>query len=218
MRPIHAIMLAGILIILLSLPIVFIARARVMKSDAMRIHIIQDMDNQLYYEAQQGNLAFADDRSMRQPVAGTVARGMLHDDSHLVTGKVGGEFVNKFPFEITEADIKRGQERYQIYCAPCHGLTGDGAGMISQRAEQLAEGTWTPPLSYHEETVLKRPAGHLYNTIANGIRNMAPYGDQISIQDRWRIVAYIRALQRSQRATLNDVPTEQREALQTELQ
>lgn len=90
--------------------------------------------------------------------------------------------------------------------------------MISQRAEQLAEGTWTPPLSYHEETVLKRPAGHLYNTIANGIRNMAPYGDQISIQDRWRIVAYIRALQRSQRATLNDVPTEQREALQTELQ
>lgn len=218
MKPLQATLLIGILLLVVSMPYVFIARARVMKADSMRIHLIQDMDNQIKYKAQQVNSAFADGRAMRLPVAGTVAQGMLNEDTHLNQGKVNGEFTNEFPIKVTEAIIKRGQERFAIFCAPCHGLTGDGTGMVTQRAEQLQEGTWTLPLSFHSETVLKRPVGHIFNTITNGIRNMPAYGDQINVDDRWAIIAYLRALQRSQMASMDDVPTEKQEALKQELQ
>lgn len=218
MKVINIILLLGIIGMITALPLVFMSRARVMTSENTRIHLIQDMDNQIKFQAQQGNPVFADKRSMRQPVAGTVAQGFDHADTHLYEGRIDDDYARTFPMEVTEGLIKRGQQRYQIFCAPCHGLTGVGDGMVSQRADQLQEGTWVLPLSYHDDTVLRRPVGHIFNTITNGIRNMAAYGDQIPVEDRWAIVAYVRALQRSHRATIEDVPAEKRDALLAEIQ
>lgn len=217
MKALHVSLLIGIVLLLAALPVTFIARARVMKKETTRLHLIQDMDNQIKFKAQQANLSFADGRAMRQPVTGTVARGMLNEDTHLNYGKINGEYAKTFPMEVTEAVILRGQNRFAIYCTPCHGLNGTGNGMVTQRAEQLQEGTWTPPLSYHVDTVLRRQVGHIFNTITNGIRNMPAYGDQIPVKDRWAIVSYIRTLQRSHRASIEDVPADKREALQAEL-
>ncbi len=122
-------------------------------------------------------------------------------------------FTDEFPVPVTEALLARGQERYDIFCATCHGLAGAGDGMIHRRAEQLAQGTWTPPTDLATETVVGRPHGHIYNSIANGIRNMPAYGHQITVEDRWAIVAYVRALQRARNATLDDVPEENRRTL-----
>jgi mono/diheme cytochrome c family protein len=109
--------------------------------------------------------------------------------------------------------LLRGQERFNIYCSPCHGLTGAGDGLVSRRADALQEGTWVPPLTFHGDQVRGRPVGHLFNTITHGIRNMPAYGAQIPAEDRWAIVAYVRALQRSQNATVADVPPDLRAGL-----
>lgn len=93
-----------------------------------------------------------------------------------------------------------------MFCAPCHGLSGYGNGPVAIRAEELEQGTWTPPASFHTELVRERPAGHIFNTISNGIRNMPAYGPQIPVEDRWAIVAYVRALQRSRDAKISDLP------------
>jgi mono/diheme cytochrome c family protein len=114
---------------------------------------------------------------------------------------------------VTSELMRRGRERYDVFCSPCHGLAGYGDGPVSKRAESLQEGTWTPPASFHTDLVRGRPAGHLYNSIANGIRNMPAYGAQIPVDDRWAIVAYIRALQRSQYSNVEDVPAELRASL-----
>jgi mono/diheme cytochrome c family protein len=215
MKALNIILLLGIIIMIAAMPFVFMGRARIMTSGNPRIHLIQDMDNQIKFKTQKVNPVFADKRAMRQPVAGTVAQGFEHADPHYYEGRVDGDYARSFPgnVDVTESLIKRGQQRYEIFCAPCHGVTGVGNGMVSQRAEQLQEGTWVPPLSYHDDTVLRRPVGHIFNTITNGIRNMPAYGDQISEQDRWAIVAYVRTLQRSHRATIDDVPAEKRDAL-----
>ncbi|RJP21909.1 MAG: cytochrome c [Candidatus Omnitrophota bacterium] len=199
--------------LLALLPLLFIARARVVRSDRTRIHLIQDMDNQPKFKAQSSNPLFADRRAMRPRVLGTVAREQLNEDTRLYLGMSNGEFVPTNPLPITEALLKRGQERYDIFCAACHGLAGYGDGMVAIRADELQEGTWTPPTSYHNDLMREREDGHLFNTITNGIRNMAAYGPQIPAQDRWAIVAYIRALQRSQNAKLEDVPEELRASL-----
>jgi mono/diheme cytochrome c family protein len=102
--------------------------------------------------------------------------------------------------------LERGRQRYDVFCSPCHGLAGFGDGMVARRADELQEGTWTPPTSFHSDLIRQRPDGHLYNTITNGIRNMPGYGSQIPVEDRWAVVAYVRALQRSQNATVDDVP------------
>ena len=109
--------------------------------------------------------------------------------------------------------LQRGHERYDVYCSPCHGLAGFGDGMVAKRADELQEGTWTPPASFHTALVRERSVGQLFNTISNGVRNMPAYGPQIPIQDRWAIVAYVRALQRSQNATVDDVPPDIRAQL-----
>lgn len=204
-----------VLVVMSFIPLAMIYHARSSRSPAPRTSIIPDMDNQPKYRAQAANPLFTDQRAMRPPVAGTVARGMLAADSHLSLGVVGEEWVTDFPpeLEIDAPFMARGQERYNVFCAPCHGLDGYGNGMISQRAEQLGEGTWIAPLSYHTPTVRERPVGHIYNTITNGIRTMPAYGAQVPIADRWAIVAYVRALQLSQYASLEDVPAEQREVL-----
>jgi mono/diheme cytochrome c family protein len=131
----------------------------------------------------------------------------------MASGKIGEDWVAAVPIEVDREVLQRGRERYDIYCSPCHGLVGSGDGMVAKRADELQEGTWTPPTSFHSELLRGRPDGHLFNTISNGIRNMPAYGSQISVEDRWAIVAYVRALQRSQNATVEDVPPEIRAQL-----
>ena len=204
--------LISIVVILVALswiPIALALRARVVKKTEPRVHIIQDMDNQPKVKAQSRLMLFADRRGMRPPVPGTVARGAVIGDSALMLGKSNDEsWVETSPMQVTLSLLERGRQRYEIYCSPCHGLAGYGDGMVAQRADQLQEGTWTPPTSFHTDLVRERPEGHLFNTISNGIRNMPSYGSQIPVDDRWAIVAYVKALQRSQNATIDDVPAD----------
>ncbi len=189
-------------------PLALIARARSTTSPLPRIQPIRDMAKQPKFKMQSANPLFADGRAMRPAVEGTVARGELHDDAAFWVGRDADGWVTAFPVPVTERLMRRGEERYDIYCAPCHGLAGYGDGPVAKRADALQEGTWTPPSSYHSDLVRGRPVGHIFNTITNGIRNMPAYGPQIAPADRWAIVAYVRALQRSQDARLSDVPPE----------
>jgi mono/diheme cytochrome c family protein len=205
---------AAVLLAALALvPLALIVRARVTTSPLPRIHLIFDMAKQPKGKTQTANHLFADDRAMRPEVPGTVARGELHEDGAYWEGRDARGWVTVFPVPVTEQLMRRGKERYDIYCTPCHGLAGYGDGPVGKRADQLQEGTWTPPSSYHTDLVRSRPVGHLFNTITNGIRNMPSYGSQIPASDRWAIVAYVRALQRSQDAGVNDVPLELRRQL-----
>lgn len=192
------------------LPFALIAKARTENSAKPRVELIQNMDNQPRFKAQQANPMFADGRAMRQPVPGTVARGELTDDDHLHLGVVDGDWATSLPMEITPELMERGQREFNIFCAPCHGQAGYGDGMVARRADQLQQGTWIPPTSLHTATVRDRADGYLYNVIANGVRNMPAYASQVKVEDRWAIVAYIRALQRSQNATPDDVPADRR--------
>lgn len=212
--PPRGLIYAAILLVALSLlPLALVVRARMATSEKPRLHLIFDMDNQVKRKAQAYSPLFEDARAMRPPVEGTVARDELGPGSVMWSGRGGDEeFIDGFPkeIEITEEFVRAGQEGFNIYCAPCHGVSGYGDGMVSKRAEALQEGTWTPPTSLHDQTVRDRPNGHLYNTIKNGIRNMPGYGSQISLEERWAIVAYMRALQRSQGTSLEDVPPAER--------
>jgi mono/diheme cytochrome c family protein len=151
----------------------------------------------------------ADGQSAQQTISGTVALGMLRDDDLLYTGKVDGQLATTFPFTVTRAVLARGQERYNIYCSPCHGLVGDGNGMIVQRG-------FSPPPSFHQQRLRDAPAGHFFDVITNGYGRMYSYADRVEPEDRWAIIAYIRALQLSQNAALADVPPEQRAQLQAQ--
>jgi len=149
---------------------------------------------------------FGDDRSARPLVAGTVARGQLREDTLLYTGKVNGADAVTFPFPIDERVMARGQDRFNIYCSPCHGRTGHSDGMIVRR------GFRRPP-SYHEDRLRSAPAGHFFDVMTNGFGAMPDYAAQVSAPDRWAIVAYVRALQLSEHATLADVPPDRRQEL-----
>lgn len=146
---------------------------------------------------------FSDQRSERPPVEGTVARGQLHEDTYFYTGRNGSGPGNYMPFPVTKEVLERGRERYNIYCAPCHSLVGDGNGFIPSR------GFARKPPSYHIERLQKAPLGYFYDVMTNGFGIMPDYASQVSPQDRWKIVAYIRALQLSQNATRVDVPAGQ---------
>lgn len=152
--------------------------------------------------AQGTSAFFADGRSDRMPVAGTVARGMLREDDHLNLGKTAaGAFAPGFPQGVV-VDFKlleRGQDRYTIYCAPCHGAVGDGNGITKKY------GMGATP-TYHDDRLRKMAEGELYNTITNGKNTMLPYADKLTPADRWAVVAYVRALQRAQGGTIADVP------------
>jgi cytochrome c553 len=149
---------------------------------------------------------FADGRSERQPVPGTVARGHLRLDELMFTGRENGVVVDKFPFPITKADLDRGRERYNVYCTPCHDYTGSGRGMIVQRG-------FPQPPSYHIQRLRDAPAGHFYEVITNGFGAMYSYAARVEPADRWRIAAYIRVLQLSRNAKMDDVPESERQAL-----
>ncbi|NNE09465.1 MAG: cytochrome c [Gemmatimonadetes bacterium] len=206
----------GLIALCLALvPFAVVAKLRATKSSEPRPQIIWDMDQGYAYQSQQPNALFNDGRAMRPAVNGTVARGQLREDDHMYRGKVNGEFATTYPdgIEVNRALLERGKERYEVFCLPCHGYTGAGDGIVSQRADKLQQGTWIPPVSYHSDELRSRSAGHIYNTISNGIRSMPAYGLQVKVEDRWAIVAYIRALQRSQNATIDDVPANLRDKL-----
>lgn len=211
----NRIILTTIILALLAIaPFAFVARARATHSP-WRIHVFRDMDNQPKFQAQQVNPLFVDGREMRMPVENTMAVEEFPDPV-AGTGKMNGQWLTVLPVPVDAALLERGQERFNIYCATCHGLGGYGDGMIAQRAMELMEvetSKWIPPTSYHVDTVLQRPVGHIYNTITNGIRSMPPYRSQINEHDRWAIVAYLRALQRSQSARIEDVPQDMRQTL-----
>ncbi len=146
---------------------------------------------------------FSDQRSERPPVEGTVARGQLREDTYFYTGKIGNNPGNYMPFAVTKEVLDRGRERYNIYCALCHSRVGDGNGFVPSR------GFARKPPSYHIERLQKAPLGYFYDVITNGFGIMSDYASQVSPEDRWKIVAYIRALQLSENATRADVPAGQ---------
>ncbi len=159
----------------------------------------EDMQNQPYYRPLRENDFYADKRSARPMVQGTVARGHLQADTYLYTGKIGSNDGDYMPFPVTDEVMARGQQRFNIYCAPCHSELGDGNGMIVQRG-------FKHPPSYNTDRLRKAPIGYFFNVMTNGYGAMTDYSEQVSPQDRWAIAAYIRALQLSQHATETDVP------------
>ena len=165
-----------------------------------------DMHIQPKYLPDEPTTFFNDGRSERPVVPGTVARGQLRTDELLYTGKENGVVADRFPFAMTRADLERGRERYNIYCTPCHDYTGGGQGMIVQRG-------FPPPPSFHLERLRQAPAGHYFEVITNGFGSMYSYASRVEPEDRWRIAAYIRALQLSQHATMQDVPENERTKL-----
>lgn len=212
----RALVYALVIISVASLvPFGLIARARASTMRKTRIHIIPDMDSQTKYKAQRMLPFFPDGRAMRPQIPGTIAVGQLHADDHLYRGKVNGKWALTFPKQVpaTEKTMKRGQERFGIYCTPCHGQAGNGDGMVAKRATALAQGTWVPPANLNQDYLRTMPVGQIYNTITHGIRNMPAYGPQIPPKDRWAIVMYVRALQRSHKATVKDVPESERGSL-----
>jgi hypothetical protein len=167
----------------------------------------QDMHDQPKYRGLRGSSFFGDHRSARPLVAGTVARGRLNEDELLHTGKVDGQLVDAFPWKLTKEDLLRGKERFGIFCTPCHDSVGNGEGMIVKR------GMKRPP-SYHIQRLREAPAGYFFDVMTNGFGAMYDYSDRISVEDRWRVVGYLRALQLSQNATIEDVPSSERANLE----
>ncbi len=159
------------------------------------------------YKPLESSTFFDDGRSSRPVVPGTVARGQLKTDEAFYTGKLNGVEVDTFPLPITHEVLDRGRERYNIYCAPCHDRLGEGQGMIVQRG-------FPPPPSYHIDRLRQAPVGHFFSVMTNGYGTMYSYASRVSPEDRWAIAAYIRALQLSQQARLEDLTDEDRRQLQ----
>ena len=170
-------------------------------SEKAPVHPNMNMDQQPRMEAQEVNNFFADGRSMRQPVEGTVARGYRKADTEYYEGvDENGEWIEDMPVEMTRAMLYRGKERYEIYCTPCHGITGKGDGIIMQGGYG-----YVPAPTYHQDRLREAPDGEIYSAIFNGVRTMPSYAHQVKVEDRWAIVAYIRALQASQNVTEEEI-------------
>jgi len=167
----------------------------------------QDMHDQPRFKPLAQSDFYGDLRSARPPVEGTVARGQLHDDTYFFTGKLGDNPGDYMPFPVTAELLARGQQRYDIYCAPCHSRVGDGNGVIPSR------GFPRKPPSYHIERLRKAPLGYLFDVITNGFGAMPDYSSQIPPRDRWAIVAYVRSLQVGQHFPVAELNPNQRERL-----
>lgn len=207
---------AFVLGVLGMVPFALIARSREQTSPVTRLAIIQDMGHQPKYRAQAPNPVFADGRAMRLPVDGAIAREDPAGDTRYTRGTDAGKFVKLTPMPATKERLLRGQERFGVYCAPCHGLAGYGDGIVTARSAVLAEqkqAVALVPKSYHSDDLRTKESGSFFNTITHGQNAMPPYAAQVSIEDRWNIVMYIRALQRSQWTRVEDVPPEKREEL-----
>jgi hypothetical protein len=167
----------------------------------------QDMHDQPRYEALEASDFFEDGRASRPLVEGTVAQGQLRLDEHLHRGQINGELADALPVPLTRQLLERGQERFEIYCSPCHDRAGSGRGIVVRRG-------FRRPSSFHIDRLREAPIGYFFDVITNGFGAMMDYAAQVTPSDRWAIAAYIRALQLSQYATLDDVPSEERQRLQ----
>jgi mono/diheme cytochrome c family protein len=166
------------------------------------LEVFPDMDRMPKYKPQAESAFFADGRSDRPIPTGTVARGQANLDSHLSAGRAAsGEFVRGFPVSIPVDNVlmARGKERFDIYCAVCHGQNGDGKGIVAAYG-------WGGAVSFHNDLYRAMPEGELYNTVTNGKNTMMGYGDKLDTRDRWAVVAYLRALQRAHNGKASDVP------------
>jgi mono/diheme cytochrome c family protein len=268
-----AVWLGALLLVLTGLiPLMIVFNIRESYSDKPRFHVFLDMDFQPKKKAQQTTTIFADGRTMRPQVAGTIGRGQLEEqdafylgydpdrlaatprsvatrfvslqDGAKEDGARGGAssdavvpvddgqaaapamaaqqpaaespdkpWITELPIEVTEANMKLGEQKFQIYCATCHGYAGYGDGLVHKRADALGQGTWLPPTSMHVDRVKEQPVGKIFNTISKGQGKMAGYANAITPKERWAIVLYIRALQRSQDAKLDDIPVDKRSSL-----
>jgi len=167
----------------------------------------QDMHNQTKMKPYRQSRFFADGQGSRQPVADTVARGQLRENEVYYTGQTtDGEMVAEIPMPVTAQVLSRGQQRFNIYCAPCHGRLGNGQGMVVRRG-------YKRPVSFHDPRLVASPAGYFYDVMTNGFSVMPSYATQIAPADRWAIVAYLRALQLSQGARLAELPAPDRDAV-----
>lgn len=192
------------------IPLALIYQARQTKSRLPRIHFIHDMDHQARFGPQDPHPWFNDGRAMRLPVEGTIARNRLQHDQHWSLGYFTSDgtrssavthFATELPqqvqCELGEL-VERGENRYTIYCLVCHGPQGGGDGPVNQRAIELKETKWVPATNLMTQMVRDRADGQLFQAITDGVRNMPSYGAQISVRDRWAIVAYLRTLQANQ--------------------
>jgi mono/diheme cytochrome c family protein len=173
------------------------------------LEVFPDMDRQPYYKPQSRSAFFADGRTDRPIPAGVVARGRLRLDSAYYEGReADGQWVRGLPerVAVTHAFMERGRERYDIYCTVCHGALGDGRGIVTQYG-------WGGPVSLHSDVFRDMAEGEIYNTITHGKNTMFGYGDKLEPEDRWAVVAYVRALQRAQRGRVEDVPASNRKDL-----
>jgi mono/diheme cytochrome c family protein len=168
----------------------------------------QDMHDAPRYDPLEASPVLMKGSSAQPLIAGTVPRGFLNADEHLSAGRVNGKTAETFPFPISRADLDRGEQRFNIYCSPCHGKTGEGNGMVVQRGYKQAA-------SYHVDRLRQVPVGYLFDVISNGFGAMPDYRMQIVPEDRWRVVAYIRALQLSHNARTTDVPPGELEKLKS---
>jgi mono/diheme cytochrome c family protein len=166
----------------------------------------QDMHDQPRFESNEASQLFPDGRADRPRVPGTIAREDEIDDDFLISGRIGGELADAFPFPVTAATLERGRSLFDVHCAPCHARDGSGNGLIVQRG-------FPRPPSFHAERLRAAPAGHFFETMTRGVGRMFDVADRVAVRDRWAIAAYLRALQRSQSATLADVPPEERARL-----
>jgi mono/diheme cytochrome c family protein len=185
--------------LVLCVAVVAILGFRGDKSRRPPLEIFPDMTRQQKTRPESASLFFEDRRASREYVAGTVARGSAFQDTPYNTGRIPGttNFVEVMPVTLTEKLMARGNERYQINCAPCHGSQGDGKGIVSNYG--------LIPANFHDPRFVRMPDGEVFNTISNGKGLMGPYGANVTIDDRWAIVAYVRALQRSRLATGQDL-------------
>ena len=188
--------------ILVLVPVFFLGCERGRPKQKPPIHLVPDMDSQKKYKAQSESRYFKDGLAMRSPVPGTVAQGMLKEDVQFYFGKDdSGQFVANSPVAVTLPNLQRGRERFNIYCAPCHSQTGDGQGILIKKG-------YLPPPNFHDDRIRQFEDGYIFNVITNGVRNMPSHKHQINVNDRWAIVNYVRALQRSQNAAIDDIPQE----------
>ena len=166
----------------------------------------QKMSYQPRYDPLEPSDFFADHMAARPRIVGTVARGELSTNPFMDTGKIGGADGDGFPMPVTQQVLDRGEERFNIYCSPCHGRAGDGNGMIPSRG-------FRHPPSFHTDVLRTAKTGHFFDVMTNGFGSMPTYAPQVPVSDRWAIVAYIRALQLSQNATMAQVPADKRAQL-----
>ncbi len=175
-----------------------------MPSKKPPIHLNPNMDNTERYDPQEENSFFENNMAMRMPVEGTIARGYLKDDTIYYEGKKDGKYIKNIPssIDVNLEFIKRGQERFNIYCSACHGITGDGNGLVAQNDEYTLV-----PTSMYVDYLYDKEDGYLFDVISNGVRNMPSYSYQINEEDRWAIVSYIRSLQSSRTLDKSKIPS-----------